>query len=1023
MYLEKKKESQRMQATSGKEEEKITVLNQETKSSLGIQIDQMIKENARKLLIEQRKKRDEEVNKKKNKTAEKDKIFQEGQKVREHNKIFLRPTKKKENKDGFAWGVDQRKFLMNSSRKANDEPNSPKKEKYYKLDDKERRERLGLGHLDENTLEYLRKRSKSKQKFGHEKEDDLHSIGQERARKLSREEEHQIKVFMIEKRHKLEDEQNQKRVIEELKKKKIKENLMRLREDAKGQKQTTGVKAQNNPKNRKKKYFNLKREEFGDSNAMNNASDALKELKIKGYLDYNYIQDLNADDENYENLYNEFKKIINDKQSLSTKHRNEEATKSPDGLASSERSSFRNFNESLNERRASGGSESVSNPSNTQEMQQRKQLAKQKMIQLSKRYENVLQGNEGKLMSDLIMEQQHSQQKLLQQHKKTELAYDINHENKKNLQFQSNHHAHILSKSQKEKPSVPAIQLPRNPDKIHVEQPIIQELETSNLSADNYQKSGGVSVTNQVAPKYPQNRQWNEEAVESGKYSPSKGYQKFRDNVAHLPQSSSSKFEFEPQERSFTSSDHPPGYSEGYDSHPRNSEYTQSQGPDEEDELLQNIEIIEAAAIFIQKNFRGYRTRKYLRALIEQICDDEENYEEEINQHEQLHGYQELGAGEYMEYPYEDDEGRRIIVGQNGQLWVIDRDGNILENQEMENIDEVEEKYENLHQAKQQNPVNRRSQSLGEFHVDDIQNEFNSEGNNLEKEAASSQTNSSDPKKSSHIKDNQNIGPQLKIPSEQIQSAKVTAGATEESNRNGPNRPLDDFRGSTSERTTKIKKDENSEKENTNEELAEIEVHVRNKLLEENSSLSESDLGRGRKSDRQKPTNSKDQLVLSGGRAASPDYDNERIDTNEFLSGLNTDNEHIEIPGSISSNQQSGAAHIENNLLRDTTFKREHKLMEPHNSEAHTQIDKNISSVGGSEQIQTSYKTSAIDSSNLNKEPIELKKSSERSPDKLMKDAAVQMSDEEESNFKNFSFPPNVNNFVRNYNNFSANRH
>ena len=37
-----------------------------------------------------------------------------------------------------------------------------------------------------------------------------------------------------------------------------------------------------------------------------------------------------------------------------------------------------------------------------------------------------------------------------------------------------------------------------------------------------------------------------------------------------------------------------------------------------------NLEIIEAAAIFIQKNYRGYRTRKLLRQYFEQLCEEDE---------------------------------------------------------------------------------------------------------------------------------------------------------------------------------------------------------------------------------------------------------------------------------------------------------------------------------------------------------------------------------------------------------------
>ena len=59
---------------------------------------------------------------------------------------------------------------------------------------------------------------------------------------------------------------------------------------------------------------------------------------------------------------------------------------------------------------------------------------------------------------------------------------------------------------------------------------------------------------------------------------------------------------------------------------------------------MKNLEIIEAAAIFIQKVYRGHRTRKLLREHLRNLL-----VEEMIRNGDDLTGLYEMGLGNYVE--------------------------------------------------------------------------------------------------------------------------------------------------------------------------------------------------------------------------------------------------------------------------------------------------------------------------------------------------------------------------------------
>ena len=115
--------------------------------------EQFIQENAKKA-IEKVKREKETLRKaKKIQKIKKLEIAEEAQKIRESNMRYVVPG---ESRPIHAWGVDQRKFRRSPQENRDDELQyKPKPEK--KFDEYERRERLGLGNLDEETLAELRR--------------------------------------------------------------------------------------------------------------------------------------------------------------------------------------------------------------------------------------------------------------------------------------------------------------------------------------------------------------------------------------------------------------------------------------------------------------------------------------------------------------------------------------------------------------------------------------------------------------------------------------------------------------------------------------------------------------------------------------------------------------------------------------------------------------------------------------------------------------------------------------------------
>ena len=116
--------------------------------------EQFIKENAKKATEKMKKEKEIQEKAKKIQKIKKLEIAEEAQKIRESNMRYVVPG---ESKPIYAWGVDQRKFRRSPQEYRDDDDLQYKTKQNRKLDENERRERLGLGNLDEETLAELRR--------------------------------------------------------------------------------------------------------------------------------------------------------------------------------------------------------------------------------------------------------------------------------------------------------------------------------------------------------------------------------------------------------------------------------------------------------------------------------------------------------------------------------------------------------------------------------------------------------------------------------------------------------------------------------------------------------------------------------------------------------------------------------------------------------------------------------------------------------------------------------------------------
>jgi len=111
----------------------------------------------------------------------------------------------------------------------------------------------------------------------------------------------------------------------------------------------------------------------------------------------------------------------------------------------------------------------------------------------------------------------------------------------------------------------------------------------------------------------------------------------------------------------------------------------QSSTPDQSLPENSAREIIEAAAIFIQKNYRGYRTRKILREIFDQIYPNE--YDSEENEQENDHNER----GEEEDYEEEDFREQQGFRGASSSEKYNQK---LRENKHQRNSEDEEEEFE-----------------------------------------------------------------------------------------------------------------------------------------------------------------------------------------------------------------------------------------------------------------------------------------------------------------------------------------
>lgn len=138
----------------------------------------------------------------------------------------------------------------------------------------------------------------------------------------------------------------------------------------------------------------------------------------------------------------------------------------------------------------------------------------------------------------------------------------------------------------------------------------------------------------------------------------------------------------------------------------------------QEGEDMDAAEIQEAAATFIQKHFRGYFTRKVLKKYFSEMIGSNN-----VADSSQQEGEAENNEIEYIDYGV-DEEGRRVLLGPNGQVLLVDHEGNVFEMMEVE-VGEDDQLENNENHENQDLPfemkdsINQQSQNPNLMHIVD----------------------------------------------------------------------------------------------------------------------------------------------------------------------------------------------------------------------------------------------------------------------------------------------------------------
>ena len=597
-FSERSKSSERKTVRKSEEQPR-----KESKPTVSAEFEQMVRENAKRLLEEKKRKREEEQRQREYLAKKKHRIIEEDKQVRELNKQHIPAERPSHTK--FAWGVDQRKFQQQNQYGRDyydhNHERSPSEEtkKYYKLDERERRERLGLGHLDDEKMNEIRRKSKSKvngaQGEGKQKREEL-STGRIQAIKkvITPEQEQKLKEFMELQRQRMGEEERLKAEEKQKEKHRIKENLDKLRE---GQKKFNQVQMVSEKRysveplesERRLKKPKKKRKSGKKSLSPEGASRSKNKLKrSKEIAEEDSFDDISLthregeEERDFDFLQSEARKIIYEKHEhsrsgdisnsqYSSRHYPNGSSNfnSTSGKGVTDRYTGRGDNS--NDKRANyepydgypNKKEHKTSEGHGKDRNQRKEKVKKQFMELAKKMEDVFGSNEGERVEEYSsrdrrvngVEHKHKQKAPQEKHKR----------------------------EQRE------------------EQRVSEELNTSNFSEEDYLNDKGYDIHRKN--EHQRNQREDEYVAHNRREKPA-GNGKLDSHHHHHQQ-------------------HHPHHEDVY--------YDENYFENEE-AYRQNYGIIEAAAIFIQKNYRGYLTRKLLREYFDEMEGEYgQNYREEYS--------------------------------------------------------------------------------------------------------------------------------------------------------------------------------------------------------------------------------------------------------------------------------------------------------------------------------------------------------------------------------------------------------
>lgn len=471
--------------------------------------DQMIQENAKRLLEDMRKQKGREQKQKENLTKKKHKIIEDDQKIRELNKQFYQPGRQK--RSNYAWGIDQRKFQNSSGRG------------FYDMNlessrSEEKKQRFGR---DESYSNDAQKRSHPKplQQGTRTSEDSFSGKPINLKRLISPEQENKIRLLMGQKVADKETIQKEKQ--------KIKENLMRTQESVKTQAKTKQpsenerIQDQNVRKNQAKggkMKHPGKTPTAGDksANKKSNLNDysPIKKSDQSSMIHASVSPKEDEEDQNFSSLYHQFRNIVDDKQ-YQTLQQQESSRISRDASYSQHSARQNPFNSNANSTGAKVYSERISALEEYSDVQQ----------QIADEIGGILPSNQKSYEEDSrVHREQGTDIKRSQQ--------DLSDFNEAESQLKS---------SMKEE-----------------QKGFVEATPTSNVNLERHNRDVSTEKNERVSEKSPMNQEFEGEL-----------------------------------------------YDETYF--------------EDEEAYRQNFAIIEAAVIFIQKNYRGYLTRRLLAEYLEHV--------------------------------------------------------------------------------------------------------------------------------------------------------------------------------------------------------------------------------------------------------------------------------------------------------------------------------------------------------------------------------------------------------------------